>query len=384
MATTIAKRYRVVAQLGAGGAGAVYKAVDLTLRRIVAVKLLHPGKEESQQTLQRFYREARKASQLSHPHSVTVHDFGRTDDETFYLVMEYLRGLSLKQVLAQQGALAPGRAVHIMRQVCDSLGEAHGLGIIHRDLKPDNIFLTAKGEQRDVVKLVDFGLAKTVGSQTDFVTRHGTPGTPNYMSPEQIQQGDVDSRSDLYSLGAVMYSMLTGTHVFPGKRQVMELLWAHVSELPVPPSERQPQAGISESLEAVVLKLLAKDKADRYQTAAEVKAALEAPGIAPHWTDPDAVAAWADLELPPDDDVDVMLEHGRPATTDGVGAAAGAPVTIESTGLRSAYDGDAGQDDRTRQIGPPASGVPWPLLVAVSVGVAVVTALVVVLLLKTA
>ena len=281
--STLANRYRIVTELGSGGAGAVYKALDITLRRPVAVKMLHPEKTASQQLLQRFYREARKASQLSHPNSVTVHDFGRTADGTFFLVMEYLRGFSLKQVQLMARSLRPGRVVHIVRQVCDSLGEAHGLGMVHRDLKPDNIFLTAKGDQRDVVKLVAFGLAKTLGSETDHVTRKGTPGTPNYMSPEQISQGEADARSDLYSLGAVMYAVLAGAPLFTGRAKMVDVLWAHVNEPPQPLSERVGDGRIPADLVAVVLTCVAKDPAERYQSALDLKAALVATAVAREW-----------------------------------------------------------------------------------------------------
>lgn len=417
--TTLANRYRLVKELGSGGAGAVYKALDVTLRRPVAVKLLHPEKTESPHLLQRFYREARKASQLSHPNSVTVHDFGRTAEGTFFLVMEYLRGFSLKQVQIMERTLPAGRVAHIVRPVCDSLGEAHTLGIVHRDIKPDNIFLTAKGEQRDVVKLVDFGLAKTLGSETDHVTRKGTPGTPNYMSPEQISGGTIDARSDLYSLGAVMYAVLTGSPVFTGKAQMVDVLWAHVNEAPEPLRRRAPEEDIPADLEAVVLRLLEKDPARRFQAAGELKAALEATSAIARWSDADSVRAWAMYALPPDEDDAADYEIG-PVAPEQVSPTPARPVTFESTGLRGKVSesdevrmgrpvaapaaGGGGSDDvtvgsaevaratwraPTTQAAPASSGsedeegVPWTLLVAVSVGVAVLTAGVVVWFLGT-
>ncbi len=393
--TTLANRYRLVKELGAGGAGAVYKALDITLRRPVAVKLLHPEKTGSEQLLQRFYREGRKASQLSHPNSVTVHDFGRTSDGTFFLVMEYLRGFSLKQVQLMERTLEPGRVVHIVRQVCDSLGEAHGVGMVHRDLKPDNIFLTAKGEQRDVVKLVDFGLAKTLGSDTDHVTRKGTPGTPNYMSPEQISLGSADSRSDLYSLGAVMYAVLTGSPVFTGKAQMVDVLWAHVNEAAEPPSRRAPERGIPADLEAVVLKCLAKPPDDRFQTAAELKTALEATAVAAEWNDEHSISAWETYMLPPEDE-DLDFENA-PTVAEDLSPTPSRPVTFDSTGMRrKVTEEDERKMDAARKgephvtAPPPVSradeterhatplpaddAVPWTLLIAVSAAVAILTA----------
>ena len=407
--TTLSNRYRLVKELGAGGAGAVYKALDMTLRRPVAVKMLHPEKTGSEQLLQRFYREARKASQLSHANSVTVHDFGRTSDGTFFLVMEYLRGFSLKQVQLMERTLEPGRVASIVEQVCDSLGEAHGLGMVHRDLKPDNIFLTAKGGQRDVVKLVDFGLAKTLGSDTDHVTRKGTPGTPNYMSPEQISTGEADSRSDLYSLGAVMYAVLTGTPVFTGKAQMVDVLWAHVNEAPEPPSRRAPERGIPDDLERVVLKCLNKDRDARYQTAGELKLALESTQVSAQWTDERSFAAWDTYILPPEDE-DLNFDNA-PMVAEEVSPTPSRPVTFDSTGLRrhvSEEDERRMEEQRAAKAGsppppppppPPSSApsgrsqpappgpapphltpirgdeaIPWPLLIAVSAAVAILTA----------
>jgi len=384
--STLANRYRILTELGSGGAGAVYKALDITLRRPVAVKMLHPEKTASQQLLQRFYREARKASQLSHPNSVTVHDFGRTDDGTFFLVMEYLRGFSLKQVQQMERSMRPGRVVHIVRQVCDSLGEAHGLGMVHRDLKPDNIFLTAKGEQRDVVKLVDFGLAKTLGSETDHVTRKGTPGTPNYMSPEQISQGEADARSDLYSLGAVMYAVLAGAPVFTGRAKMVDVLWAHVNEAPQPLSERVGDGRIPADLEAVVLKCLAKAPNDRYQSAHELKAALEATVVADTWDESRSVQSWAHYDISLEDD-DLSFDD-LPTLPEEVSPVAAKPVTFESTGLRHQVTpederkmadgtGRTEQDDTHRDPVRPGmedDSIPWGLLVAVSAAVAILTA----------
>jgi len=364
-------RYRVLSRIGAGAAGSVWKAVDMTLRRKVAVKILHPEKTEKQHLLQRFYREARKASQLSHPNSVTVHDFGRTEDDTFFLVMEYLHGLSLKAVLEREGFIAPGRATYIVKQVCDSLAEAHGLGMIHRDLKPDNIFLTAKGEQCDVVKLVDFGLAKTLGSQTDFVTQQGTPGTPNYMAPEQIAEQKADARSDLYSLGAVVYTILTGTPVFRGKQQLVEVLFAHVNDAPDPMSQRAPERRVPADLEAIVLKLLAKNPDERHQTAAEVKDALASTVVAGTWFDADSRDAWSGYDLAPEDEDESLFDDlGGPAEPEQVVGPPSKVVTMDSTGMRP-------HAQPTVELPAARRRVPWALLVGVTLGVAVATAAVV-------
>lgn len=251
---SIGGRYRVVAALGQGGMGRVYLAEQQmgTITRRVAVKTLPPDLAAAPMVAARFNREAETVIGLTHPNTITFHDFGQTDDGTFYIVMEYIEGESLAR-LVSQGALRPERAEYILGQICASLHEAHEQGIVHRDLKPENIILTQRVSQRDVVKVLDFGIAKRTGLDADSLklTKAGVVlGTPPYMSPEQFDGQPLDRRSDIYSLGVMTYEMLTGRLPFKGKT-AWEWATQHMSAAPepfestpagraVPPGLRQP------------------------------------------------------------------------------------------------------------------------------------------------
>ena len=209
--SVIGERYHVLKLLGAGGMGRVYLAEHLKMGRRSALKVLHPAFVKDAEALGRFNREAANASRINHPNVAAIYDFGETDDGLAYLAMEYIEGEALTEVLKKSGAFTPWRACDITRQTAEGLHAAHTLGIVHRDLKPDNIMLTTDSEGVERVKVVDFGIAKASGEISQKVTRTGMiVGTPEYMSPEQLGEEQIDGRSDLYSLALVTFNMLTG------------------------------------------------------------------------------------------------------------------------------------------------------------------------------
>ena len=285
-------QYTLEEKIGEGGMGVVYRAAHALLRRPAAIKLLMKD-SVSGADLARFEREVQLTSRLAHPNTISIFDYGRTASGVFYYVMEYLDGLDLDRLVREDGPLDPGRAIHILAQVSGALAEAHLLGLVHRDIKPANIVLTERRDEPDVVKVVDFGLVKTLEpSQSEIgITQMNTiTGTPLYLAPEAISAPqNMDGRSDLYALGAVAYFILTGQHVFEGK-SVVEVLTKHLLEVPEPPSKRL-ERPLSADLEAVVLSCLAKDRAERPQSATILRAALLACEDAARY-DMDAARLW--------------------------------------------------------------------------------------------
>ena len=267
--------YRLLKRLGAGGMGEVYLAEHALLRRPCALKLIRPDQDGDARLLSRFEREVQIMATLTHPNTVRVYDYGLATDGTFYYAMEYLPGLSLQELVTQYGPVPPGRAVHFLRQVCDALREAHAIGLIHRDIKPANILASQIGGSYDVAKLLDFGLVRSQSLSNDgpSLTMHGAiAGTPAFMSPEQAATAsDVDQRSDIYSLGAVVYFLMTGRPPFVHSTSVQTMA-AHISEPVVPPGSRV--AGIPADLEEVILCCLQKEPAQRYQDILAVDQAL--------------------------------------------------------------------------------------------------------------
>jgi hypothetical protein len=276
--------YRLGARIGSGGMGEVYLAQHRMLARPAAIKLIRPealaGDDAGTPGLAatRFRREAEAAARLKSPHTVQLYDFGVTEQGRLYLVMELLDGITLEQLVKAEGPLPAPRVVRILRQVCESLEEAHDAGLVHRDIKPANIHLGQVGRQHDFAKVLDFGLVKSVEGTEDadsLATMAGLAvGTPAYMAPEMVHGEAVDGRADLYSLGCVAYYLLTARLVFEGAN-AMQTVLLHVQQEPVRPSELTGNP-ISPALERVILSCLAKQPEDRPQSASELAALLAA------------------------------------------------------------------------------------------------------------
>ncbi|PTL80457.1 serine/threonine-protein kinase [Vitiosangium sp. GDMCC 1.1324] len=284
-------QYTLLKLLGAGAMGEVYLASHALLRRRTAIKLLRADVDGH--GLERFEREVQLTSQLTHPNTIAIYDYGRTADGLFYYVMEYLEGVDLDGLLAFSGPQSPARVIHILRQACGALEEAHGLGLLHRDIKPANLFLCRRRGMPDMVKVLDFGLVKEVGGSEEVTPQrvHMVVGTPLYMAPEAIvSPGRVDGRADLYSLGAVGYALLTGCHVFEGRTSV-EICSHHLHTTPSAPSARLGRE-LPRDLCDVLLRCLAKHPDDRFANARELRTALEACADSSRWTEVDADLWW--------------------------------------------------------------------------------------------
>ena len=284
-------RFLITEKIGVGGMGTVYKAQQKSIGRAVAVKVLNKDLAHDKEAVQRFFLEARAASLLSNAHTITIHDFGQDGENQLYIAMELLDGQPLSDIMKEQWPFDLPFIIEIIKQICDSLGEAHKKGIIHRDLKPANICLCDVGEEENFVKVLDFGIAKLVESTTqNNLTRTGAiMGTPIYMSPEQARGDVVDNRTDFYSLGIILYEMLSGRPPFNASTP-HKLLMCHIEEPPPALSEVNPSAKVPPDLEMVVRRMLEKKPEERYQTAAELKADLDLvleklkdEGLTPIW-----------------------------------------------------------------------------------------------------
>jgi hypothetical protein len=288
-------QYRLGEEIGAGGMGAVYLAEHRLLKRPCALKVILPERAGDPRSLERFELEVRATARLSDPHVVEIYDYGRTEDGTFFYVMEHLQGLSLNELLSRHGPLPPGRVIYLLRQACSALAEAHAAGLVHRDLTPANIFAARRGRRYDFVKVLDFGLVEAVGTPNGTGPSRGPgPGTPQFMAPEQINGArPIDGRCDLYTLGGVAYTLLTGLPPFVGETAA-EVRRAHVNDAVVPPSRHR--SDIPADLEEVVLRCLAKDPAARFQGAEELERCLSACASARDWDARSAAAWWAELE----------------------------------------------------------------------------------------
>ncbi len=292
--------YQLGELLGKGGMGEVYRATHLMLARPAAIKLIRadsltgPNREAARLAIARFRREAQAAASLRSPHTVELYDFGVTDDRTFYFVMELLDGLDLETLVRRKGPLPAARVVHILAQVCESLEEAHVRGLVHRDIKPANIHLGRLGLRHDFVKVLDFGLVKSlhdtprddsIGTAAGFV-----PGTPSYMAPELALGEAIDGRADIYAVGCVAYFLLTGRPVFEAANP-LQLLAKHVNEPPVPPSERM-ELPITPGLDRLILDCLAKSPAARPASAESLARSLASVEVAP-WGETEAAHWWS-------------------------------------------------------------------------------------------
>ena len=286
-------QYRLKRRLGAGGMGEVYLAEHLLLRRPCAVKLIRPEQAGDPLNLERFEREVRAMATLTHWNTVEIYDYGHADDGTFYYVMEYLPGLNLETLVTCYGPLPPERAIHLLRQVCRALREAHGVGLLHRDIKPSNIIACERGHVFDVVKLLDFGLVQENRLDKDAarLTQQGTIiGSPPYMSPEQAAgKSDIDARGDIYSLGAVAYFLLTGQAPFV-RETAMMMMMAHAYEPVIPLTKLRPD--VPADLQEVVLRCLEKDRERRFPDAHSLEEALAVCECADQWNEEQAARWW--------------------------------------------------------------------------------------------
>jgi serine/threonine protein kinase len=292
--------YELLERIGRGGMGEVWRARHRNLGREAAIKLIRADSlgaesdDRARRTLRRFEKEARATATLRSPHTIELYDFGIADDNTFYYAMELLEGLDLQSLVERFGPVPPHRAVHLLRQVCESLAEAHHVGLVHRDVKPANVFCCRLGLKVDYVKVLDFGLVKTapgVDDETDLTVDGAVPGSPAFMAPEAIRgHRDLDARVDVYSLGCVAYWLLCGERVFDG-RTALDMVLAHIQTDPDPLSSRSTQP-IPDELDALVMACLAKKPEDRPDDAVAIARALAACPLPDPWDDARAEAWW--------------------------------------------------------------------------------------------
>ncbi|PID38265.1 MAG: hypothetical protein CSB49_06455 [Proteobacteria bacterium] len=278
LGTQLLGQFELQKVCGKGSMGTVYKAWQATMERYVAIKVLRRDLQDETQIAKRFLREARAAARLSHPNIIAVYLVGQMDDERPFIVMEYVEGESLDDLARREGVLPPVRALHIVRQIASALCEAHGHDIIHRDLKPANILLTHKRTSPDVVKVVDFGIAKILcdEDETQLTQTGAIFGTPYYLSPEQAAGADLDPRCDIYSLGVILFRLLTGRIPFESTSG-MEVLIQHLKQ--PPPRPRDLVSSIPPAIERLVLRALEKDRDERWSSADELLRALEAVSL---------------------------------------------------------------------------------------------------------
>ena len=292
--------YRLVERLGQGGMGEVWRATHRFLARPAAIKFIRPetlaasNPDEARHLLKRFEREAQATASMTSPHTVSLYDFGATEDGTFYYVMELLDGVDLDRLVRRFGPLPPARIVHLLAQACESLDEAHAKGLIHRDVKPANLYACRSGSRTDFVKILDFGLVArsrvVAGAEPALTQAHQAAGTPSYMPPEVARGEKIDGRTDLYALGCVAYWMATGKPLFAGA-SVYEVVAQHLQAQP--PSTREGSNPMPAELDAVIARCLSKSPEQRPATARELARLLRAVPLRDRWGDEEAEAWWA-------------------------------------------------------------------------------------------
>ncbi len=305
----IGGNYKVESLIGEGAMGRVYQATHIQLRNKVALKILRSNLVDDATVVKRFQREAQAASRLNHPNCISIYGFGEEDDgELLWMAMEYIQGRDLGRIINEDAPLPAVRIVHIIRQVCEALDEAHASNIIHRDLKPANVVCFDHRRTKDFVKVLDFGIAKITDPGEDYqpLTRDGIVcGTPAYMSPEQVQGFELDPRSDLFSLGIILYQTMTARLPFYAESAV-EVATKIVIEDPVPPSKVRPDWSYPPELEAVVMKLLSKKREERFPNAIEVRDALD------RCMETLKARQDASLEMNPDEVAELLADRGGP------------------------------------------------------------------------
>lgn len=312
-------QYRLETLLGTGAMGIVYKGHHAMMRRPTAIKLLK-SENVSPAAIERFEHEVQITCQLNNPNTIAIYDYGRTPEGVFYYAMEYLDGINLQCLVDRYGPQPAGRVISILKQICSSLYEAHTLGLVHRDIKPANIMLNRRGGECDVVKVLDFGLVRSLEDDSSNEANRGMTGTPMYMSPEAIQSPkSVDVRSDIYSLGAVGYFLLTGHSLFQAT-SLGELFQHHIDSNPLPPSKRM-QMVIDPQLEAAIMACLEKNRANRPQTAKDLAIKLELVPTVDDWCREKAEAWWLQHEREVKNDKATGILGPLPPTTPRNGAA---------------------------------------------------------------
>ena len=276
----VSGRFKILSVIARGGMGKVYKAEQAPLGRICALKVLSPKYEGDRdpEFHKRFLLEASTAAKLTHANTVTIFDYGQDGDDLYFIAMEYIEGRTLHRVLRDEGPFPELRVAHIAGQICRSLREAHTHGVVHRDLKPGNILITDRGDEQDNVKVLDFGLVKDVSGEAEDLTQAGLfMGSPKYMAPEQILGGEITARTDIYSLGVMMYEMLTGRVPFDRGASVGTLM-AHVNDIPPPMIEVNPKLALSRTMEGIVTRCLEKEADRRFNSMKDLLASLKRVG----------------------------------------------------------------------------------------------------------